>query len=107
MTQNAVVRVMSNRLYGDTGGFNVEDVIGALRTLAERTDHEFWADSISITEDATFDTDKLHGPLQLTDVYLLALAVENRGRFVTYDRKIPVSAVRTARPDDLVVLVGT
>ena len=28
---------------------------------------------------------KIHGPRQVTDVYLLALAVRHAGRFVTFD----------------------
>ena len=36
--------------------------------------------------------------------YLLALAVEHQGRFVTFDGKIPLAAVRKASPENLVVL---
>ena len=87
-----------------TDGFSIDDVIRAFRTLVEKTDHEFWSDSISLTDNSKFDSDRLHGPGQLTDVYLLGLAVENRGRFVTYDRRIPISTVRSARHENLVVL---
>jgi hypothetical protein len=44
------------------------------------------------------------GPKQLTDIYLLALAVKNSGRLVTFDRAIPVAAVRSAEPQHLVVI---
>jgi hypothetical protein len=37
-------------------------------------------------------------------VYLLALAVERGGRLVTFDRTIPVHAVRGAASSHLVVL---
>jgi hypothetical protein len=46
----------------------------------------------------------VHGPKQVTDVYLLALAVARGGRFVTFDRTVPISAVAGARGDQLVVL---
>jgi uncharacterized protein len=36
------------------------------------------------------------GPNQITDVYLLALAVKNDGRLATLDRSIPIAAVRGA-----------
>ncbi len=46
----------------------------------------------------------MHGPRQLTDAYLLALAVAQGGRFVTFDRGLPLSAVPAATADALVVL---
>jgi hypothetical protein len=44
------------------------------------------------------------GPSQITDAYLLALAVQNDGRLVTFDRTIPLSAVRGAEPRHVVAL---
>ncbi len=46
----------------------------------------------------------MHGPRQLTNAYLLALAVAHGGRFVTFDRGLPLSAVPAATADALVVL---
>jgi uncharacterized protein len=40
----------------------------------------------------------------LTDVYLLALAVRRRGRLATFDRTIPLGAVRGATRDTLVTV---
>mgnify|MGYP006198871517 CR=1 FL=1 len=48
--------------------------------------------------------DYIHSPSQLTDLYLLALAVAHQGRFVTFDQRIPLSAVHGALPQHLVVL---
>ena len=44
------------------------------------------------------------GPGQLTDVYLLALAVAHDARLVTLDRRIPISAVPAATEDHLAVI---
>jgi len=44
------------------------------------------------------------GSRQITDAYLLALAVRNRGRFVTFDRAAPLDAVEGATAGHLVVL---
>jgi hypothetical protein len=46
----------------------------------------------------------MHSPRQLTDLYLLALAVKNGGRFVTFDLRIPSSVVAGAQDENLVVL---
>lgn len=46
----------------------------------------------------------VHGPRQLTDAYLLALAVQHGGRLVTCDAGIPRAAVIGAMPRHMVVL---
>ena len=51
---------------------------------------------------ATAGHGRMHGPRQLTDLYLLALAVEHKGRFITFDAQIPLSAVRGATARHLV-----
>jgi predicted nucleic acid-binding protein len=45
-----------------------------------------------------------HGPRQLTDIYLLALAVQHEGRLVTFDTGIPLTAVRKATTRKLLIL---
>ena len=50
------------------------------------------------------DPTRIHGPRQITDLYLLALAVKNRGAFVTFDRLIPADAVKGAAKDHLIML---
>jgi len=40
----------------------------------------------------------------VTDLYLLALAVRQKGRFVTLDRGIPINAVAGAQRKHLVVI---
>ncbi len=51
-----------------------------------------------------FDDHHILGPNQIADVYLLALAVKNGGRLVTFDRGLPLRAVRGAQAQHLVVL---
>ncbi len=51
-----------------------------------------------------FDHSHILGPNQITDVYLLGLAVKNGGRLVTFDRGVPIKAVRGAEARHLVVL---
>ena len=46
----------------------------------------------------------VHSPRQLTDLYLLALAVHRGGRLVTFDQRIAISAVPMAGAEHLVVL---
>ena len=80
------------------------EAISALRTGLEQPDHEFWPDDISITDAIVFDHAYILGPNQITDVYLLGLAVKNGGRLVTFDRGLPLKAVRGAEARHLVAL---
>ena len=104
MTENAVVRVMANPKYSRVRQFDIEEIVLALKMFRAATDHHFWPDEVSITDDRVFDMEKVHGPGQLTDAYLLALAVANGGRLVTFDRRISTSVVRSARNEDLLVV---
>jgi predicted nucleic acid-binding protein len=82
---------------------------GVIQRLAEATQHpahEFWADSISLVQNTLVNWRRLSGPRQLTDAYLLAMAVSRDGRFVTLDSKVPLTAVPAAKPGQWVVLVN-
>lgn len=102
LTQNGFVRIMSQRSYPGHRPFRqTTETLAAGVTAAG---HAFWPDDVSIADPAVFDHERILGPRQLTDVYLLALAVRHGGRLVTLDRAIPLAAVRGASGDHLVVL---
>jgi hypothetical protein len=50
------------------------------------------------------DGRRIHGPRQITDVYLLALAVRNGGTFATLDERVSSDAVRGAQPKHLTMI---
>lgn len=102
LTQNGFVRVISQPRYPSP--VSPLEAVERLRTATGTRHHELWPCSISFLDDRRVDASRVHGPLQVTDVYLLALAVERGGRFVTFDRTIPLSAARGAGPEHLVVL---
>ena len=66
--------------------------------------HEFWSCDVSILDTTSIDRSRVHGPRQVTDAYLLALATKHGGRFVTFDRSVVLSAVPAATPANLTVL---
>ena len=102
ITQNGCVRVLSNPNYPNC--LPVQAVIKRLADACREDVHEFWPDEVSLTDVRLFDTTRIHGPRQLTDTYLLGLAVHRQGEFVTFDRGISLAAVRNARAHHLVVL---
>lgn len=102
LTQNGFVRIMSQPNYPRpvTAG----EAIERLGKATKAKYHEFWADDISITSAQHFHPGRIHGPRQLTDLYLLALAIAHHGCFVTFDRAIPMNALPRAKPEHLVLL---
>ena len=102
ITQNGCVRVMSNPGY--PGTLPVRAVVERLAMASKSTLHEFWPDDVSLLDPALLDPSRIHGPRQITDLYLLALAVKHRGSFVTFDRLISTDAVKRTAKGHLVRL---
>ena len=102
LTQNGCLRIMAQPGYGKPQP--LATLVAMLGRSTSTRFHEFWADSISLLDAAQFHHAHIHNPRQLTDLYLLALAVHHGGRLVTFDRLIALSAVPRARPEHLVAL---
>lgn len=102
LTENGCIRIMSQAKYPNP--VQTGEVIKRLRNAAETSYHEFWSDDLSILDQSVFDCARIHGPKQVTDVYLLALAVAHNGRFVTFDGSVPFSAVLSAEKEHLAVI---
>lgn len=101
LTENGAVRIMANPAYSNSVHFASYDLISRLNTFAAQTDHEFWPDDISLRDSLVFAAERIHGPRQITDLYLLALAVKRGGRLATFDANISLSAVCSARQANL------
>ncbi len=101
LTENAVVRILSNPAYGASTTQPIE-LAGRLAAFRASGHHTFWPDDLSLCDTTVFDL--AVGHRQLTDVYLLGLAVAHGGFLATFDRSIPLKAARGARPADLVVV---
>lgn len=102
ITQNGFVRIVSQPRYPSP--VPVATAVERLRRATRTDHHQFWECDLSPTDPAVFDPSHLHGPRQVTDAYLLALAVARGGRLVTFDRSVPLSAVAGAGPRHVVVL---
>src|SRR5947208_2168029 len=68
ISENGFVRVMSNPNYPVEIRFAPGQLIKDLRDFATTSDHEFWADDISLLDDTLFDSNRILGPRQLTDI---------------------------------------
>lgn len=95
ITQNGFVRIITQPRYARP--VTVSEAVERLHEATSTAHHEFWPDDISLTEPRWFRHDHIHGPAQLTDLYLLALAAHHQGRFVTFDQTIPTRALPAAQ----------
>jgi uncharacterized protein len=102
LTQSGCIRILSLTSYP-----NPQPPAAVARRLAQALDgaqHEFWPDSLSLLEPQRLVWEHVLGSRQVTDAYLLALAVKCGGRLVTFDRGIPIAAVAGATKRHLVTL---
>ncbi|MBI5282722.1 MAG: VapC toxin family PIN domain ribonuclease [Candidatus Solibacter usitatus] len=97
LTINGCVRVLSNPAY-PTVECTPAEVVESLKVIMASPSHCFWPDTLSVADESAIHPQLLSGHSQITDACLLALAVANDGRLVTFDRRIPVKAVAGARP---------
>ena len=102
ITQNGCVRIMAAPGYPHP--LPVRAVMERLREATQNPHHEFWADDVNLLEPRIADVSRIHGPRQLTDLYLLALAVHRDGCFVSFDASIPRTAIRGADKKHLLTL---
>jgi len=102
LTQNGCIRILSQSSYP---GYEPPAQIASRIQMATGTSwHEFWPDDISLFEPERIEWRHVLGSRQLTDVYLLALAVHREGRLVRFDRSISVASVKKARDIHLVTI---
>lgn len=102
ITENGFVRIISQPRYPSPVA--PASAIDLLSRARDGGPHEFWPCDVSLLDARIVDRSRLHGPRQVTDAYLLALATVHGGRFVTFDRTVSISAVTGATTEHLTVL---
>lgn len=101
ITQNGCIRIMSQPSYPNA--VSAAQVAERLTEATQHSSHMFWSDSISLL-DGGVNWQTILSSRHITDVYLLALAAQQGGRFVTLDRGIPLGAIEGVKPKNLLVL---
>ena len=92
LTQNAVLRILGQPRYPNSPGPPAV-VAPVVAELIRHPQHQFWPDGISLLNPIGIDASRLLEAGQLTDSYLLALAVHHGGRLVSFDRRLSYEAV--------------
>ena len=92
IVENGTIRIMSGARYGPTV-FSPNDIAERLQLLMGETTHRFIADNVSLLDGGRVHRDDLKQSSQVTDAYLLALAVANGALLATMDHRLSADLV--------------
>lgn len=92
ITENGILRIVGNKRYPNSPGTPaaVAELIEVLRAVPG---HVFWPDDFTLFDPHRIDRSRLLDASQVTDTYLLALAVAHGGQLATLDRRVIADAV--------------
>ncbi len=102
LTQNGCLRIMAQPAYPQT--LPLAAVAQRLGQAAATPAHLFIADDYSLLDADSLHWPQLLGHRQVTDAYLLGLAVRHGCRFVSFDARVNLAAVPGAKAEHLWVL---
>jgi len=92
ITENGLLRIVGHPKYPNSPG-PPSVVVGALSAIRALPGHAFWPDGLSLVSSDLVDSGLLSSHGRVTDSYLLALAMANRGKLATLDRKLATEVV--------------
>jgi uncharacterized protein len=87
MTQAGFVRIVSNPAFSHRV-VSPRDALDVLKGSLNHPAHRFWTEDIGVTEALGHLGRRLLGHQQITDAYLLGLAIHKKGRLATLDRSV-------------------
>ncbi len=102
--ENGVIRILNLPGYSRLGPTGFETVRNKLQQICTHLDHEFWPDEVSLRTESGVNWSRVLGHNQITDIYLLALAVARKGCFVTLDHRVTLSTVNSSSSKNLMLL---
>jgi toxin-antitoxin system PIN domain toxin len=102
LTQNGVVRIMSQPSYPTPRPAAL--VAERLANACAAPEHMFWPADVSLLCAGVIDWTHLLGHRQVTDAYLLAIAVRQQGQLASFDQRIKPELVLGARPEHLQII---
>ena len=91
LVQAGFARIVSNPAFS-LRAVTVSEAVKALDASLRDPAHQFWPDSLSFPDALQLVKRGLHGHQQVTDAYLVGLAIQNRGKLATLDRGIAAIA---------------
>jgi toxin-antitoxin system PIN domain toxin len=103
-TQSGFVRIISNPAFS-RDALSPEQALSLLHTNLEHPSHRFWPATLTVNE-AMAKVAEIVGHQQITDAYLLGLAIHNKGRLATLDRRATSLLPRNGSGKSDIELIG-
>jgi uncharacterized protein len=106
ITQNGFVRIASNPAFS-RDALSVDDALRLLKANLSHPGHVFWPDDLDLTASLSLSGARLQGHRQITDAYLLGLAMHHKGRLATLDNSVATLLPRGSRTPDWIIDLST
>ena len=103
-TQAAFVRIVANPAFSPDAPSPLE-AAGLLASNLKHQNHHFWADEITLGEAIEPFSNRLSGHQQVTDAYLLGLAIHKKGKLATMDNAVAALLSPQSKKDDFLNIV--
>jgi toxin-antitoxin system PIN domain toxin len=87
LIQTAFVRILSNPQFSPHA-LTPQNALGLLEANLKHPGHSFWPDSIGIADAMRSLHTPLSGHRQITDAYLVGLALHRKAKLATLDQKL-------------------
>ena len=103
-TEAGFVRILSNPAVSQ-GAISPADALEVLSGSLTHPGHRFWNQDIGFVEATSYCAQRLLGHQQITDAYLLGLAIHKKGKLVTLDGGVAALAGEEVAAKSALVLL--
>jgi toxin-antitoxin system PIN domain toxin len=87
LVEAGFVRILSNPAFS-SHAVTPKEAIAALKFNTQHAAHQFWSEELPVAGALETLRARIEGHQQITDAYLLALAIHHRGKLATLDKGI-------------------
>lgn len=88
LTQCAFVRIVSNPAFSPHA-LSPRDALNVLSANLKHPAHHFWPDNVDLLTALRAVNHNITGHRQITDAYLVGLAIQHKGKLATLDHGVP------------------
>ena len=104
LTETGFVRILSNPAFSPNA-LTPADALALLQANLGHSAHRFWPDEVALAQALEPFARRLMGHQQVTDAYLLGLAMHKKGKLVTMDRSVRALLPDRSLEGDFLILI--
>jgi len=103
-TQAAFARILANPAFS-SDAVSPAEAAALLASNLKHPNHQFWADEITLAQAIEPFSSRLTGHQQVTDAYLLGLAMHRKGKLATMDQAVAALLTSHSQKDNFLTLI--